>query len=614
MRDIYLSELARFRNTALIALALHLLALLFLNQLSNPLQFGREASLLVLFLYLLPCAALALYQFGTYRQPGRWLWLLHRPLPPRRIFAAIAAASATLILAVLALPVLAMTALIDTLGTRVVDLRHYLLPLQLLLFCLCAWQCGACIALSRSRSAFVILVLPPLVLLYPASGFALLLPGVLCLLLLAWIAAAAFKPDRTAPSTRAGTQMLVALPLQISFYFVLLWAGSLAYQYAEILLGVHPLNREVPPAGGFTEASRATGAQLLQLGLSTATDPEAPVWIRQAALAEPVQLYPDLVRYPVRHALTNVNETTWNDGGIDWTFSHDSMRFEGRHHITGAPAGSFGSAGRGSTAPFETPPEIMPAHGHVLFATPHHLYRMDKDGSGWRELAAVAANEMFAGFPEQAGQRSYLLTNTRLLVFRGADDDRLEPAYSVALPRPLSDLARIDILPLLDGSVVSFLYGRAALEGIQGAQQIVMHVDAAGRSRTVARRALTHDFPPLFEHKDWWFSPLLHALVTLPRLAYDTGRVPDAAATVPNPLLLPRPRAAWLAALAGSLLAAAGAAWWLRACAAPPALRRYWLASCLLLGLPALCALAVLQPRTLFRPQAAAPPSAVPAA
>jgi len=454
-------------------------------------------------------------------------------------------------------------------------------------------------------------VLPPLVLLYPASGYALLLPGVLCLLLLARIAAASFKPDRTAPPSRASTLMLVALPMQISFYFVLLWAGSLTYQYTGILLGVHPLNRAVPPSGGFTEASRATGQQLLQLGLAPSADPRAPAWSRQAALAEPAQLYPDLLRYPVRHALTNVGDATWNDGGVDWTFSHDSMRFEGRHHITGRPAGSFGSAGRGSAAPFETPPEMMPGQGRILLATPHHLYRMDKDGAGWRELATVAGDERLAGFPEQAGPNTYLLTNRRLLVLRAAEDERLAPLYALPLPRPLSDLARIDILPLLDGSLVSFLYGRATLEGVPDPRQIVMHVAADGTARTVAQRALTHDFPLLFEHKDWWFSPLLHAIVSLPRLAYDTGRVPDAA---PPALPLTRPLAVWLAALAGSLLAGAGAVWWLRACAVPRPLRRFWFASCLLLGLPALCALAVLRPRTLFRPQAAAPPSAVPAA
>ena len=88
--------------------------------------------------------------------------------------------------------------------------------------------------------------------------------------------------------------------------------------------------------------------------------------------------------------------------------------------------------------------------------------------------------------------------------------------FSVALPGPFSDLDRVDVARLLDGTLLSFNAGRQHDRGRSGSAQTVMFVDAAGKAKVVARRALAHDFSPLFEHKEFWLSPLLHAVVALP--------------------------------------------------------------------------------------------------
>lgn len=78
------------------------------------------------------------------------------------------------------------------------------------------------------------------------------------------------------------------------------------------------------------------------------------------------------------------------------------------------------------------------------------------------------------------------------------------------------------------------------VDGERGATQAVMFVDPAGAASVVARRPLTHDFPLLFEHKDWWPSPLLHAAVALPELLLDKGIVLDQGLTAhANPLQRP---------------------------------------------------------------------------
>jgi hypothetical protein len=93
---------------------------------------------------------------------------------------------------------------------------------------------------------------------------------------------------------------------------------------------------------------------------------------------------------------------------------------------------------------------------------------------------------------------------------------------------------------------------------------VVYLVDAGGQVGSWAGAKLAHDFPVLFEHKDWWVSPVLHAVVSLPEILIEKGVVPDHGASRFAPLLLPRPAPAWAAmivlALASCLAAPGGPA------------------------------------------------------
>jgi hypothetical protein len=155
---------------------------------------------------------------------------------------------------------------------------------------------------------------------------------------------------------------------------------------------------------------------------------------------------------------------------------------------------------------------------------------------------------------------------------------------------------------LLDGTLLSFDFGRRMVDGRAGSTQQLVFVDAAGKAHTIATRTLGHDFPLLFEHKAWWLSPLCHALLSLPERLLDTGRIEDAAASPASA----RPPAIIAAALLAALLSG-GFAWWRLRDAAPRS-RAAWSAAALLLGPPCVACLLIL------RPQAAHPASARPTA
>jgi hypothetical protein len=602
MKDLFFAECRRFRNLAIIGALVHLMLLLLASRLTEPLMQRWQPQSLIPALHALAALALAVYQFGTHRQPSRWVWLLHRPLPRGRIFAALALAALAVIVVVIGLPLLLSIAGTDRLSGRTVDLRHYLAVPYCVLVAANAWLAGTYLMLCGRRAACVVLAVPFILMAHASSAASLLLPGLLSVAVMTALAYSTFAPDRTAPPRGAAGMAAAALPLVLGCYFVLLWGGSLGFQYGQMLAGVHPLNRAVPPAGGYTELVRSDSPANLQRMLAASSDPRAAHWRRQVALSGSASVTPMLDAHPVRQELGNSNSLQWSDGELKiiWSFNHDRMMYEGRDMHTDAPRGWYGQGGMNDPRPFES----VPVMDGRFISTRHHLVAHEDYSRRTRTLLALPATETLAGRTKEIGMLQFLLTNRRLVAYREPVDAAapLEEVYSVALPGPFSDLARVDVARLLDGTLLSFDFGRRMVDGQAGSTQQLVFVDAAGKAHTIATRTLGHDFPLLFEHKAWWLSPLCHALLSLPERLLDTGRIEDAAASPASA----RPPAIIAAALLAALLSG-GFAWWRLRDAAPRS-RAAWSAAALLLGPPCVACLLIL------RPQAAHPASARPTA
>ncbi len=599
MLDLYLSELRRFRTGAAIYAAASLLALLLLNQLVDLPTAQIGFHLIVLLLYALSGLGFAVYQFASYRQPSRWIWLQHRPLHRVRILAAIALAAATLIALAMALPLLAMLAALDHVAGRLVDVRHYAGAAWLALTTLSAWLAGGYIVLHRSRWAFLVLALPLLLTMHLATwttmlGLALACNGVLLFLLYT-----VFRPNRCTDGDVPGTAF-GALALQAGLYVALVWAGSMLFQGALMLNDSHPTMGDTTPRGGLLEMQRADRADVFRAGLAASTDPRASAWRTALDARAAAGLGPTVERFPVRGVLANLPAPIFVDGTDKWTFSHDRMMYTGRHLRTRAPLGWLGTGGRGLPGPFDTQP--VPARsnrGGGYLMTAHDLYDQEYTGR-LRHLLHVEGREQLGGGIAELGGRLLLLTSRRVLVLPAQDTLSTGAATApsqIALPRPFGELARADAAQVADGTLVSFVFGMRMLDGVAAMPPVVYLVDGAGRVSEVGRRELAHDLPALFEHKDWWASPALHALTSLPALLVDTGMIPDDGAGRFAPLLRARPASAWVAAIAAALLAGFGALWWTRAARMTARARVAWCLACLLLGVPALLSLMVLQPR-----------------
>lgn len=591
MKDLFKAELARFRTWALLAAAVHTVALGFMTRLVDLAQQPTVVYQVLGSIYAVAGTLLGLYQMGTYRRPNHWLNLLHRPLHRLRIAAGLCAAGGALLLVAVALPIVLVATYQETLTARVVDLRHWLLPLAALLIAWCGYLAGAYAMLANRRYSAAVAILPVLFLFSQASGLGFIGMQGVVLLFLAGLVAIAFKPDLSAPPRGLLPMVATALPVQVAAYFLLRMLGF-GFELAWTAAGSHPLNMPRPPAGGYIEANRAEPGERLLLGIAGSRDPDAPLWREQVALSEASVLYPMRELYR-RQQLTNpMQPPEFEDAehAIRWVFSHDRMRFVGRGVLDGRPRGELGVGARNAAFPGAT----LPFGGDFLFA-PGVAYQYDGEQQRVFPRVQLPSGEVFASPPQPAGENLAVLSNRALYFYPGREAgntlDLLRPVLRVPLPGPVGHLGSVELVELLDGYLVSFTFTNGAWAGEALPYQTVLRVDGHGDVRQVGRRALAFDLPLAYTMRTWWLSPALRALSLGAQQLFAR----------PDPLkdgaMPPPPRHILVLAALLCLLSLLASIWLTNRQAHSTAARWAWVLACGVVGAPALVSLWLLYPR-----------------
>lgn len=590
MNELFRAELVRFRRWALAVGAVNLVALGFMTRLMDLAQQPRVTYQVLAMVYVGVGALLGLYQMGTYRRPSQWLHLLHRPLHRLRIASGLGAAAAVLLAGVVLLPILVVAGYQEAFTARVVDLRHWLLPLAAWLLALCGYLAGAYAVLASRRWSVAVVMLPTLLLFAQAHGLrALALVGVL-LAYLALLVALAFKPDLDAPPRSTGAVIATALPVQLGAYF-LLWLIGFGVELGWTAAGSHPLSSADPPKGGYVEADRAEPADRLIAGFASSTDPQAPLWREQVALSDVVVMYP-LRELALRGTLTNTMQPPQfedAESGTRWVFSHDRMRFVGHGIRDGRARGELG-LGAGHAA---FPGPVLPYTDGVLFST-GAAFQFDAGQAQVFPRVRLPDDEVLAVPLQPAGENMAAVSDRALYFYAGREAattlDLLPPLLRVPLPGPVAQLTSIELVELLEGYLVSFTYTQGAWSGEAHPWQAVVRVDADGRVHPVARRALAHDLPLAYTTRTWWLSPVLRQLCLA---AVNLFAAPDPLALAQRPQ---PPRAiVWLAIGLSLLSLLASIALTARQPLGLHA-RCAWVLACGVIGLPALVSLWLLYP------------------
>lgn len=582
-----MAELQRFRAWALLALLVHLAVLGFFARMIDPLQQPVFVYQVVAAVYGLVGLLLGLYQMGGYRKPNTWLNLLHRPVPAIQVAQALTGAAMLLLAVAVLLPLLIVITAQSALTARVVDLRHWGLPLAAWAIACAGYLAAACAMLAPRRVALFPLVLVTVLMFSDASGIWALMLQALVLAWLTGLLAAVFKPDLSAPPRRAVGELLLALPMQFGIW-MLLTLSTLLFQTGWMLLGTHPLN-STPPAGGYVEASRADGADLVLAGLERSTHPDTALWREQVRLSEVHGTEVQIEEFAARHQLTNPMPMEFDDDDrrTRYIFSHDDMRFHGVALADGRRAGVLGVGD--DQAAFDLPPLPL---GRSALATAHAVYAYDGETGLIQPRVVLPAGETLASLPSPAGESMTVLSDQALYFFDARSlanaEGVLAPRVRVPLPGAIGSLDRVDLIELLDGHLLSFVYGRGSIDGPGDSDQQLLRVDGAGRVESIAQRELKPDFPLWLRHYDWWLSPAMH----------ETRRALANLFADPAPLRVrdPAPRPASMQLLAAALmLVSLLAAWWLSARQGLGGIRRWlWVVACGAVGVPALIALRLL--------------------
>jgi hypothetical protein len=592
MFDLYRAELRRFCNGAAAFAGAHLVVLAIVQQLLELTTAPMGVHLVLLFGYMLTGCALAAIQFGSYRTPSRWIWLLHRPLHRGRILGALALAALTFACLAVLLPMLAVLAAQGHFTYRVIEARHYGGAVCLALAALSGWLAGGWVMLQRTRWAFLVFALPVILCMHTATAGTVVALWLVCAAILMLLLYTVFRPNRTTDAG-AATFLPAALVLQLGFYIALLWSGTLLFEVGQLVLAPQA------QAGSETyrDAMRLTVPDRLRSGLAGSAAPDAAAWRASLAQDNALRIGPNIRFFDVPGLVTTRGIPIFKVGEEKWTYSADAGMYRGLNMRSGADAGWFGTGGPGATGRFDRlPAPASDNRGGSWMVDTHDLYAVDGKDQHLTHALRLDDAEWLTGSLTYMGPDRLLLTSRRIVMLEPAGT-QLAVRRALVLPVPFGDVGAVDAARVAGGTLVSVLSGYRQADTGTTAEQRMYLFDAAGGVREVGRRALAHDYPTLFEHRGWWLSPVLHAAVLLPELLLDHGEIPDDRAGQLAPLQLPRPPMVWVAAVAGMLLAGAGAAWHTRRLNMAPGARLAWCLAGLVLGMPALLTLLVLAPR-----------------
>ena len=597
------SELVRFRRPALALMLFHASILFVLTVSGDLLAFGEDLVLVGMTAYALTGLIAGLYHIGTWRRLHLWTYLVHRPLPPGRIFASLSGAMSLLLFAVVAAPLATAILAADLMAWHWVDGRSYLVSVYAYLMILAFYLIGCFIMLSASRAACFLLVLPFLFLTAEAPGGWIILLQTVVLLWTGYLACAAFQPDLSIHLRRFFAVFWLALPVQYVFFwavhFALLAIYSTLVAFSEHGWKGYALHGwdDYFDEGTYARVSYMSPHQALTHGLQLADSARARQFLGPVEDAYVRGFRPVYTTPQFRGQLPFMDRArAWSHRGdqVVWTFSHDLMRFHGRDRLNGRSAGWLGVSGRPSTDPDTVPAfsevPLFANHQHVV--TKRRVYSISADKNRLEQRFMAASNERLLTQWKVYKRFSALLTDKKLCLFAPSIDST--PLAEIPWRGSVDNLSRVLVGQVDDGYLVSFILGRQSPRDFDEARQVVGWLDTDGDYEVLVDQKLLPGPPAWSRHRGFIASPVMqhvHDLVMAGTQPYRTHyiSVRDVAASRP-------PASVMGAAVVLALISGALSAWSARRRRLEPARRWAWTAAGFVIGLPAFLSFYFLTP------------------
>lgn len=467
MFELAKSEFFRYQKWALLLVIVLLAVFGFISKLKPLLEANMAQSALVNMTFFSLCLFFGLLQMALYKRANQWTYLIHRPISPAKIYCALCAAGILLIVIALGSPWLISILGLDVFTHTVVESRHYLHIVFLLLTCIVCYLIGSLIVLNASYGIAGLLVMLVIVLAPTAKNTLVqFLPVLVILAGLFYLNIKSFKPDLSQYLTQPLSLVLLAVPLSFAMLFCLTMAGTMTfYHIPKFIVGTHPDNN--PTKGTYRYLWTYDEADTPEYILQNTDTSLAKNMIQQAKLAEinwvdvepwtfprKGQLYVDDYQYALSHKQTHSN----------WQFSHSDMVLVGISSTTGKPLGILGKNGFVDNLALVTDndrfSEVPFLLGDKHLMTRSVIYQVNFTEKLLSEEFALDNNEYFIGTPDKHKDFIALSTNKNVLLFDPiAFQDEYQqsvPDYVIPHPVPVKNLYALRAFQLADGYLLTY--------------------------------------------------------------------------------------------------------------------------------------------------------------
>ena len=512
MKALFLCELQRYRVYAALLMAGQLLLLMLLGKVMILLEPNSAKHLFLMGIQVVGPAGFAILQMTLHRRKNHWAYLVHRPLDTGKIFAAVSGAGVLLAGMAFALPFALTVAYLDIMTTNVVDLRHYLYCLNMILVAATAYYLAAFATLHRSKVTFIALY----TLLYlihrdEVSAGADLLSATIGLCIAFYLAKTAFKVNLDTISTKTPAQVLSVLALQPALMVVLVLSQVVYYHIPNNVLGGK--DTDVTRYQAFTEQKPA--AQFSQL-LEQTGHPDAEALTRQMQLAKFERVSDKWYLPPVEGQLF-MKDSSFALGDQHnkayWVFSHDLGVFVGRQMMGGKQVGLLGQQGfiEGDNIQAQDRFEQMPTvdNGRRI-RTANTIYEVNFEHQLLQAKHKALPNDSYVKPVKSMFNLAILHGEKYLYLLEHIDFvEADEPAANRHLvPHPVANLEkmRITMTEVLDGYLI--LYNSEHMFGHDRAGAVLNYVRHEGQIEQLTELALPQADSSLVRHQQWIVSPV----------------------------------------------------------------------------------------------------------
>lgn len=462
-------ELLKYRRIGLLTFALHLLALGFINTQGGNVVTG-PLFLYWLILALIAVIAFAMVQMSSHKRGNQWIYLLHRPIDPKKILISLVLAALTLITVAIVLPFGLVLALVGLQGDFIVELRHFRELLVTMVALFAAYLAGAFASLNPQR--FVLAAL--LLVMADSSNYIGSRYTLIIFILLLWFFCAlyhSFKYDYNSPATSAGQLALFELPIQFG---MLLVTSMIAYAAWVIFWMITATTPYVYPEPGSSldYVLQAPQERLTNL-LEISEHPDASFLAQQVEIGEIMEVsWPNHLSFPQRNqrpGLDNKLHITDSYKNANWRFSHTAMLFRGNDIDTGELVGWLTPTGFSEDEPlaenrFASVPWVV---DNEFIFNETSIYQLDWNRRELRlrfsleQQPYFEAGEKFSDSLTVSENVSTLYSNTHFYIFRSEElrepDSELRVRSRLESPPMMSRNLLTNVVELIDGYLVLFM-------------------------------------------------------------------------------------------------------------------------------------------------------------